>query len=47
MISYMCISSEKKFINLSNLIVQIRKVKRIEKNIALTNSVKTIAFTKK
>ena len=38
---------EKKFINLNNLIAEIQKVKRIEKEIALTNSMKTIAFTKK
>ena len=40
-------SREKKFINLNNLIAEIRKVKTIEKEIALTNSMKTIAFTKK
>ena len=44
---YVFKSREKKFINLNNLIAKIRKVKRIEKEIALTNSVKTIAFTKK
>ena len=31
----------------SGVIAEIRKVKRIEKEIALTNSKKTIAFTKK
>ena len=40
-------SREKKFINLNNLIAEIRKVKRIEKEIALNNSKKRIAFTKK
>ena len=34
-------------INLSNLIAEIRKAKTIEKEIALTNSMKTIPFTKK
>ena len=38
---------EKSFININNLIAEIRKVKRIEKEIALTNSMKTIVFTKK
>ena len=36
---------EKKFINLYNLIAKIRNVKRIEKEIVLTNSMETIAFT--
>ena len=40
-------SREKKFINLNNLIMEIRQVKRIEKEMALTNSMTTIAFTKK
>ena len=40
-------SREEKLININNLIAEIRKVKRIEKEIALTNSKKTIAFTKK
>ena len=44
---YVFKSREKKFINLYNLIAEIRKVKRIEKEIALTNSMKTFAFTKK
>ena len=44
---YVFKSREKKFINLNNLIAEIRKVKTIEKEIALTNSMKTIAFTKK
>ena len=38
---------EKKFINLNDLIVEIQKVKMIGKEIALNNSMKTIAFTKK
>ena len=40
-------SREKKFINLNNPIEKIRKVKRIEKEITLTNSMKAIAFMKK
>ena len=40
-------SREKNFINKNNLIPEIRKVKRIEKEIALSNSKKTIAFRKK
>ena len=36
---------EKKLINLHNLIAKIQNVKRIEKEIVLTNSMKTIAFT--
>ena len=31
----------------SNLIAEIQKIKRIEKEIALPNSKKTIAFTRK
>ena len=38
---------EKKFINLNDLIVEIQKVKMIGKEIALNDSMKTIAFTKK
>ena len=38
---------EKKFINIKNLIAEIRKVKRIGKEIALKISKKAIAFTKK
>ena len=38
--------SQKKFININNLIAEIRKVKVIEKQFTLTNSKKTIAFTK-
>ena len=44
---YVFTSREKKFINLNNLIAEIRKVKRSEKETALTNSMKTIAFIKK
>ena len=47
-LSYTCFSSEKKkFTNLSNLIAEIRKVKRTEKEIALTMLMKTIAFENK
>ena len=41
----MC-TSEKKFININNLMSEIRKVKRTDKYIALTDSKKTIAFYK-
>ena len=44
---YVFKSREKKIINLNNLIAETQKVKTIEKEIVLTNSVKTIAFTKK
>ena len=44
---YVYKSREKKFININNLIAEIRKVKRIEKEIALNNSMKTTAFRKK
>ena len=44
---YVFKSREKKFTNINNLIAEIRKVKTLEKEIALTNSMKTIAFTKK
>ena len=44
---YVSKSREKKFININNLIAEIRKVKRIEKEIALIDSKKTIAFRKK
>ena len=41
-------SREKKLLNINNLIAESRKKKkRIEKEIALPNSKKTIAFTKK
>ena len=38
---------KKKFININNLIAEIRKVKRIKQEIALSNSMKAIAFRKK
>ena len=44
---YVYKSREKKFININNLIAEIGKVKRVEKETALTNSKKEIAFTKK
>ena len=44
---YVFKSCEKKFISINNFTAEIRKVKRIEKEIALTKSKKTIAFTKK
>ena len=40
-------SGEIKFINIKKFIAEIRKEKRMEKEIALNNSKKTIAFTKK
>ena len=39
-------SREKKFININNLIAEIWKVKRIEKEIVLDNTKKIIAFRK-
>ena len=44
---YMYKSREKKLLNINNLIAEIQKIKRIEKEIALPNSMKTIAFTRK
>ena len=44
---YVYKSREKKFINLNNLIAEIQKIKRIEKEIALNNATKTTAFRKK
>ena len=44
---YVCKSREMEFINVNNLTDKIQKVKKIEKEIALNNSKKTIAFTKK
>ena len=41
---YVYKSRGKKFININNLIAEIRNVKRIEKEISLNNSIKTIAF---
>ena len=43
---YIYRSREKKFINISNLIPEIQKVKKIKK-IALNNYKKTTAFTEK
>ena len=40
-------SREKKLLNINNLIAEIQKIKRIEKEIVLPNSKKTIAFTRK
>ena len=44
---YVYKSREKKCININNLMTEIQKVKRIEKAIALNNSMKTIALRKK
>ena len=44
---YVYKSREKQLININNLIAEIQKVERIEKEIALTNSKKTVAFTRK
>ena len=44
---YVYKSRGKKFININNLIAGIRKVKRVGKEIALNNSMKTTAFRKK
>ena len=44
---YVYKSREKKLLNINNLIAEIQKIKRIEKEIALPNSKKTIAFTRK
>ena len=38
---------EKKLLIINNLIAEFQKIKRIEKEIALLNSKKTIAFTRK
>ena len=43
---YVYKSREKKFININSLIAEIRKVKRIVKEIALNNSMETTAFRK-
>ena len=43
---YVYRSTEKKFINTSNPIAEIQKVKRIEKDISLHNSMKKIPFRK-
>ena len=44
---YVYKSREKKLTNVNNLMAKILKVKKIEKEIALNNSMKTIAFRKK
>ena len=44
---YVYKSREKKLLNINNLIAEIQKIKRIEKEIALPNSKKTIAFKRK
>ena len=46
-LNYTSINPERKFININNLIAEIRKVKRIEKEIALNNTKKTISFRRK
>ena len=43
---YVYKSREKKFIKINNLIAEIRNVKRMEEEIALNSSKKTVAFTK-
>ena len=43
---YVYKSREKKLLNINNLIAEIQKIKRIEKEIALSNSKKTITFTR-
>ena len=37
---------KKNFININNLVAEIQKIKKIEKEIALNNSKNTVAFTK-
>ena len=44
---YVYKSREKKLTNVNNLMAKILKVKKIEKEIALNNSMKTIDFRKK
>ena len=44
---YVYKSREKKLLNIKNLIAKIRKLKGTEKYIALSNSKKIIAFTRK
>ena len=44
---YVYKSREKKLLNINNFIPEIRKIKRIETEIALPNSKKIIAFTRK
>ena len=43
----MCTNPEKKLLNIKNLIAEIRKIKRVEKEMSLPNSKKTIAITRK
>ena len=44
----MCTNPEKKkLLNINNLIAEIQKIKRIEKEIVLPNSKEIIAFTRK
>ena len=43
----MCTNPEKKALKYKNLIVEIQKIKRIEKETVLPNSNKIIAFTRK
>ena len=43
---YVCKSREKMSINVNNLIAEIRKVKRIEKETALNKVNETVSFTK-
>ena len=44
---YVYKSREKKLLDINNLKAEIQKIKRIEKETALPNSKKTIAFTRK
>ena len=43
---YVCNSREKMSINVNNLIAEIQKVKRIEKETALNKVNETVSFTK-
>ena len=43
---YVCKSKEKMSINVNNLIAEIQKVKRIEKETALNKVNETVSFTK-
>ena len=43
---YVCKSREKMSINVNNLIAEIQKVKRIEKETALNKVNETVSFTK-
>ena len=44
---YVYRSREKQFININNLIAEIKSIKKIEKEIALSNLKKTVAFKNK